>query len=186
MNASLITSDSAASCCMLMPQYIRTLWSIGLEHQCHNLSSGWNIDGFCEQSKLRKSFNDEQVCNECPTRPTVWHCNSVLDSGHLTTIKQQRFKPQCLRWKKARPFFFIWRCFFQDSKPNNISYQHYIYYWLLPKNAKKCASFDLLLRHRLHGIPHLPLEHWTNWRKCTVCGPSKTCHVARTSYICYR
>lgn len=142
MNASLITSDSAASCCMLMPQYIRTLWSIGLEHQCHNLSSGWNIDGFCEQSKLRKSFNDEQVCNECPTRPTVWHCNSVLDSGHLTTIKQQRFKPQCLRWKKARPFFFIWRCFFQDSKPNNIHIISTLY--ILLTIAKKCQKMCFL------------------------------------------
>ena len=128
MNASLITSDSAASCCMLMPQYIRTLWSIGLEHQYHNLGSGWNIDGFCEQTKLRKSFNDEQVCNECPTRPTVSHCDSVLDSGHLTTIKQQRFKPQCLRWKKHFPFF-IWQFFFRIR--NQTTYQqHYI--------AKKC------------------------------------------------
>ena len=131
MNASLITSDSAASCCMLMPQYIRTLWSIGLEHQYHNLGSGWNIDGFCEQTKLRKSFNDEQVCNECPTRPTVSHCDSVLDSGHLTTIKQQRFKPQCLRWKKHFPFF-IWQFFsgFETKQHiNNI---------ILQKNASMC------------------------------------------------
>lgn len=90
-------------------------------------------------------MTSRSATNVQPGQP-VWHCDSVLDSGHLTTIKQQRFKPQCVRLLAAP---FLSGNFSQDSKPNNISTLYTIAYYC--QEIQACASFDLLLRNRLHG-----------------------------------